>query len=78
MELKNTWEAKLQATKAIEPRPDDVMPAALKQPIQQKPINQLNHGNTICCMCFDLVKLSTWGCFHFKSCVTAIFNYFHL
>lgn len=44
MELKNTWEAKLQATKAIEPRPDDVMPAALKQPIQQKPINQLNHG----------------------------------
>lgn len=44
MELKNTWEAKLQATKAVEPKLDDVMPAALKQSIQQKPVSQLNHG----------------------------------
>lgn len=45
MELKNIWETKLQASKAIDPRPDDVVPPALKQPVTQRPVgSQLIHG----------------------------------
>ena len=48
MELKNTWESKLQASKAIEPRPDDVMPPALKQTVAQRQIgSQVNHGKQL-------------------------------
>ncbi|CAH1402635.1 unnamed protein product [Nezara viridula] len=47
MELKNIWETKLQASKAIDPRPDDVVPPALKQPVTQRPVGpQLIHGNS--------------------------------
>lgn len=46
MELKNTWEAKLQASKAVEPKADEVIPAPLKPPVTQKPVSSMNHGST--------------------------------
>lgn len=48
MELKSTWESKLQATKAVEHKVEEVHPPPLKTAIQKPtPVATVPHGNFV-------------------------------